>query len=364
MRSRAQCYIRTRSAVPLFAFFALLLCGILLSVLTGCEPGSDQPAPASATLPAKTPIPTIPSFETPGPTPLYDPEIVFRDAHLEDVVRETLGKSVGPVLLSDVQALTVLEARVSGIISIEDLQYFTSLEELDLYGNRITNLAPLAGLNKLRVLNIGKNYNTIYLKEGEDRQGLNLQPLRSLVQLEELYLDSNNIYDLSPLSSLTSLKVLNLSYNRILDLSALSSCTQITKLMLRHNYYTDYTTMQDLGISDIGCVAFMPGLEYLDIRENLISSLAPLAGSSKLRYLYMDRNYITDLTVFQNHPVLQTLSAGYNLITNFDVILTMDALRILIYEGNNIASYDAIEQFESKTNWQPHSRVLSAERSR
>lgn len=344
---------RTKFVCSLLTRLLLVMGVCFLCLFTGCgmgeEPGTVTPEP-TATPPAATDTSPI----APTPTPLYDPEIVFRDAHLEDVIREALNKSVGPILLSEAQKLTVLEARVSGIISIEDLQYFTSLEVLDLYGNRITDLTPLTGLSKLRVLNLGKNYNTIYLGEGEDRLGMNLLPLRGLVQLEELYLESNNIYDLSPLSSLTSLKVLNLSYNRILDLAPLCTCTQITKLMLRQNRYTDYSTMEELGISDIRCVAYMPALEYLDIRDNLVYSLLPLQNIFRLRYLYADRNQITDLLVLQNHPLLQTLSVGYNYITNFDVILTMEALSILIYEGNNIDNYDAIEEFEARTNWQPN----------
>ena len=79
----------------------------------------------------------------------------------------------------------------------------SSLTELQLYNNQISDIKPLASLTNLTWLSLYNN------------QISDIKPLASLTNLTWLSLDSNEISDIKPLASLTNLKELYLSRDPI-----------------------------------------------------------------------------------------------------------------------------------------------------
>jgi hypothetical protein len=108
--------------------------------------------------------------------------------------------------LSNLPALAYLYAEDNAIVNIGPLATLTNLENLDLDLNFISNLTPLAGLSRLRYLQLGNN------------QISDLSPLSHLSDLQSLYLSSNQISDLTPLQGLTKLSYLDLHSNQITDI--------------------------------------------------------------------------------------------------------------------------------------------------
>jgi internalin A len=72
-------------------------------------------------------------------------------------------------------------------------QKLSSLTELDLYDNQISDIKPLESLTNLTLLYLGNN------------QISDIKPLESLTNLTVLYLFENQISDIKPLESLTNL---------------------------------------------------------------------------------------------------------------------------------------------------------------
>ncbi|MEO1187399.1 MAG: leucine-rich repeat domain-containing protein, partial [Cyanobacteria bacterium J06636_27] len=66
-----------------------------------------------------------------------------------------------------------------------------------------------------------------------------LKPLSSLDNLTELYLWGNQISDIKPLSNLTNLTKLSLFDNQISDLKPLSTLTNLTSVALKKNKISD-----------------------------------------------------------------------------------------------------------------------------
>ncbi|MCY4258715.1 MAG: leucine-rich repeat domain-containing protein, partial [Rhodobacteraceae bacterium] len=101
------------------------------------------------------------------------------------------------------------------------------MEALDLSGNAISDLRPLADLNRLQHLNLDSNLIS------------DLRPLAlfRMPELRELDLGANRISDLSPLSRATlRLKSLHLQDNAIADISPLLENIDLTgEVDLRHN---------------------------------------------------------------------------------------------------------------------------------
>ena len=174
-------------------------------------------------------------------------------------------------------ALTELDLRNQGLTDADilPLAEMTNLKELQLDGNQITDLTPLAGLIQLEILHLG----------GDERGNESLQdlsPLSGLNNLKELYLPASSLNDLSPLSGLSGLERLALrgGENRtsgVTDLSPLAGLTQMRDL------YLVISTLDSLDF-----VSNMTKLESLRIHtagESSLQDLSPLSGLTSLKQL-------------------------------------------------------------------------------
>ena len=113
-------------------------------------------------------------------------------------------------------------------------QELSSLTELDLSLERISDIKPLQSLTNLTELGLDNN------------QISDIKPLQSLTKLTSLNLAGNPISDIKPLQSLTNLTVLQLPGNKISDIKPLQSLTKLTSLYLNDNQITDIKPLQSL----------------------------------------------------------------------------------------------------------------------
>lgn len=134
--------------------------------------------------------------------------------------------------------------------TVDTLSHFTELARLTLANTGIVTLAPLAGMNNLIYLSLGRNQ--------IDDVGLQAGNLSAKTKLETLYLRNNMITEegLSELSALSKLTSLYLSSNRIADpqigntpyaLSALSSLGALRTLEINDNMLRSLAPLQVLG---------------------------------------------------------------------------------------------------------------------
>ena len=165
------------------------------------------------------------------------PEVDFQDINLVAEIRETIGKSTGPIRVWDLEQITSLDAGYARISDISGLELCINLTELRLSRNRITDISPLLSLKHLTYIDLDGNPIS------------DISPLSCLINLKALrmswsffetpYVNTPFSYiangtpifgpltDLSPLSSLTRLEVLDLGWNQISDLSPLSSLNNL-----------------------------------------------------------------------------------------------------------------------------------------
>jgi Leucine-rich repeat (LRR) protein len=185
--------------------------------------------------------------------PVDTTSVTFPDANLETVIREAIDKLEGPISVSDLESLVMLEAPGKGISDLTGLEYCLNLQYLGLWDSNISDISPLAGL-------------------------LNLQGLE---------LDGNNISDISPLAGLINLEYLNLLSNNISDISSLISLTNLRELWLAEN-----------SISDISALAGLFNLHTLDLADNNISDISPLVENSNLS--------VDDIVYLMGNPLSPT----------------------------------------------------------
>ena len=127
------------------------------------------------------------------------PEEWMPDPALREVVSEQLG--VENFTQADMLGLPNLIAIRRNIIELKGLEHAKNLGFLDLGGNQISDLRPLAGLTHLEVLRLW------------DNQIKDVSPLAGLVNLRELSLSGNQISDISPLVGLANLENLGIDRN-------------------------------------------------------------------------------------------------------------------------------------------------------
>lgn len=100
--------------------------------------------------------------------------------------------------------LTILYANVNKIDNLDNIKYYTSLNELYLSDNRITSLEPLKTLCSLKTLVL--SYNNIS----------DLSPVACLLSLTNIDLSGNyNLKNINKLAELYNLKTLNLTNTNI-----------------------------------------------------------------------------------------------------------------------------------------------------
>ncbi|HOT40807.1 MAG TPA: leucine-rich repeat domain-containing protein, partial [Candidatus Syntrophosphaera thermopropionivorans] len=241
----------------------------------------------------------------------YIPDINFRMA-----INEELGQpSDYQPTIADLNGLTgILYAHDRYIISIVGAQYLTNLQELYLNNNQISDLSPLAGLTNLKRLYLSSN------------QISDLSPLMGLNNLKWLHLDNNQISDLSPLAGLTNLQLLTLGENQISDLSPLAGLTNLYSLNISVNQ-----------ISDLSPLAMLTNLDHLEIFNNQLSDLSPLAGLNTLQGLLLQNNQISDISPLAGITNLQVLYLNYNQISDLNPLVDLTNLQNLRFDYNQIS---------------------------
>ena len=157
-----------------------------------------------------------------------------------------------------------------GIKNLLGLENAVNLEKLDLNENEISDLSPIAKLNKLTKLSLIRNRIS------------DLQPLSELTNLEYLDLYANKIEDISPLAKLTNLKHLDLHNN---------------------NDQTGDPVHPTIsgGIKDISVVKNLTKLEMLSLGSNNISDITPIKNLTNIKDLVLGGNHISDYSGLEQY---------------------------------------------------------------
>ena len=230
--------------------------------------------------------------------------VAIPDPNLRAAVETALGKASGvPITAVEMATLTRLEARKSGIQILAGLEYATKLIVLDLGGNSISDISPVAGLTNLTELWLwGNNISDISVVAGlTELQRLHLGgnnisdilPMIDLANLTQLWLWGNDISNISVVVILTRLQWLHLGGNNISDISPVAGLTDLTGLNLGGN-----------NISDISPVAGLTHLTWLGLNNNNISDILAVVGLANLRQLWLVGNSISDLSPLVANPGL------------------------------------------------------------
>ena len=186
------------------------------------------------------------------------------DPNLRAAIREELQlRPNSEITKEDMLRLENLGAARREIMHLTGLEHATNLTSLSLWGNPLSELAPIANLQSLTYLDVAACSIS------------DITSLSNLVNLTGLNVRFNRIVDISPVKNLTNLVTLRLEGNRISDVTPLVNLTQLTELYLSDNHILDIRPLARLTI-----------LDTLDIRGNPVTDYTPLDGLALPNFLY------------------------------------------------------------------------------
>lgn len=286
--------------------------------------------------------------------------VTFQDFNLETAVRSALGKPTDPVTSSDLETLISLSACNMGIVNLSGLEWATNMKDLDVSGNSLNDLTPLAGMVNLTSLNVGNNL----IVDGSAIWGLTnlsslglfgnrvetLDGLTNLTRLGSLTLYNGGLGDIEPLVALTNLNYLELRSNPLTNAdSVLAHLTSLTNLYLGGTCISNVSFMQNLTrltslnldhnqISDFSPLTNLVNLRELDLSYNPLTNAALIEAFTNLSSLYLSGTSLSNATVLTNLSGLTSLALDYNFIPDVSPLAVLTSLETLGLNGNSLTN--------------------------
>ncbi|CAH2464869.1 MULTISPECIES: NEAT domain-containing leucine-rich repeat protein [Bacillus cereus group] len=146
-----------------------------------------------------------------------------------------------------------------------------------------------------------------------------------LLQVNDLFLNTNEILDYSALKYMPNLKSLTVANAKIKDTSFFTNLKQLKHLALRANEIVDVTPLVK-----------MDNLDSLDLSNNKITNVAPLTEMKNVTSLYLAGNQIEDITPLAKMEQLDYLNVANNKIMNVAPLSKLKNVTYLSLAGNQI----------------------------
>lgn len=179
------------------------------------------------------------------------------------------------------------------------------LETLDVSDNNVIDLTTLSGLTTLEGLDLSGNKGII-----------DISPLASLKNLTTLGLvfDKDNVADkltdISALKDMTKLESLSISYTGVSDISAIAGMKELTTLVINNS-----------KVNDISAIEKLEKLTSIDLSENEISDISKLGEKKKVTSVNLSGNKILDVTAMKDAfaaDTVTTINLKDNMITDWE----------------------------------------------
>lgn len=196
------------------------------------------------------------------------PNVSLNNTIIENAIRLALGRPQGALTQVDLLSIKTLSLSNKGLNDLSGIEYLKNIEELYLDNNNLEKIDHLSSLSKLRILHLQRNFIS------------DISPLANLTNLEELSLNGNRVLTLQPLSGLVNLRRLYFTENNITDISPLRNLVNLNTLHMKFgnkivNYnpiagYYKNITSTDINFSEN------------EFQDMLVDSTKPLLSISEL----------------------------------------------------------------------------------
>ncbi len=224
---------------------------------------------------------------------------------------------------------------------IDALKLCSSLENVSISNNQISNMSRISELGDLKSLNLATNQIT------------KIEGLENKLNLTALNLESNKITKIEGLENLSNLEGLGLWNNQIIDITPLSVNNSLMSLNLMANPEIDgdrshYTGEKLEALNEIGKILDRGGTikinadklglfknyQKLDLPFQYLTTLNPLKGLTELTFLNLSYSNLTledeeSQEILRSMSKLEDLNLSSNKITKATILNELKNLKIL-----------------------------------
>lgn len=292
--------------------------------------------------------------------------IEWKNEVVERETRRITGITDRPLTYGDVKNITKLDFQRLLVDNIDDLVYFTSLEELDLFShpqgknmneNTLSDIRALARLKNLTSLKISGNV------------ALDISPLAYVTSLKHLALNCNNLSSIHPLMYLTNLESLVI-YDDIVYFEDVNNLESLKSLEISGEG-EEFKITENLGGLEelyIGGAEKIIGLENLTNLKSLtcrganlksVQGLEMLSGLQRLEISVNDGvEKLDDITGLFNLTNLKELKlSGVNQeiknIKGIEKLANLESL-ILWCDIKDLTGIEKLSKLKSLNIWGPN----------
>ncbi len=207
----------------------------------------------------------------------------------------TISEAVTDDILAQIRdGMNKVENKAELVFELEDINnedlskicgLYPQMIGLDVSGENVTDLAPLAKLTHLRQLHV-------------EAKAADFSPLKGLTELTSIHADSPEMGpDLSWMSGMTKLEEVTIQSEAALSLKGLPSLPGLEEITL------------SAQINDLGpLVQAMPALRSVDLKGAVLADLAPLAKLEALEELNLYGATVKDFSPLAACPALEKLT--------------------------------------------------------
>ena len=224
-------------------------------------------------------------------------EVIFNDKNLKAMLLATTPHTGDKITYGDAKKVTgSLTLSTCGIKSIRGLQAYTNVENMYLNNNQISTLLPLSKLTNITYLNVSNSGLTDKSVEG----------LSGLTNITVLECCQNYFTTLSFTDQMTKLTLLNALGNEVTTLSATAKKPNLQLLLLGFNKIEKFPD---------NFIENMPALTALSVTHNNIKELPKLPES--IKSLDISWNYIKDFSNLRPNGYDELNTTGNNIGTGY-----------------------------------------------
>ena len=250
------------------------------------------------------------------------------EAVIRSVVAEQFGKDPNNLTDDDFAKITELNLYKKELYDIELLEKCYNLRKLSLREISVSEIDPPVLITVLAKFGLVKKQEKVFI---------DLTPLRNLVDLEVLRINSVPVKFLESLSYISSLRELTLIYGTVSNIEPLKFLTNLQTLSLNGVF-----------ISELGPLGNMTSLQNLCIDHTQVRDLKPLQGLTGLQILSLNYIQVSDITPIGNLTNLRHLDImGDIFIPDLEPIKNLNNLEYLCIADTRISDIEPVKNLKN-----------------
>lgn len=275
-----------------------------------------------------------------------DVKVEFASVELEKEMQELFGKNV--IYEQDLKNLKKLEIIGNdNLDDISDLEKCENLVELSIIQCDISDIGVLGKMEKLKVVKLDGNNikNLAGIEKVDTLEELSLSTnkisslgeITQLKNLKKLTVANNNLSVLDEeILYLKNLKYLNVSQNRLVNIDVLRDLEYLEELYVNENMLSETPNLDG-----------MKQLEILGLAKNAFVELNSMGQLEGLMELDVSTNYLSSLSFLEGVPNLVKLNISYNQFKELQGITVCPKLQYLALYGTSIENVEVLQKLES-----------------